>query len=106
MTRSGVESSPCGTVHHITTSVVMHVTQPVYHNPCGKRTVGRQCLCTICVPPTVSMSFPEMTQRLEAFAERHCKRKASLAMLGEMCWVLGLDPGFRLEPRDDEVADG
>lgn len=49
------------------------------------------------------MEFTELVQRIEVFGERYCRKKPSLGMLGEMYWVLGLDPVFVLTQRPREM---
>lgn len=49
----------------------------------------------------MSEDWLPFVKRLEAFAERYCRKKPSLGMIGEMAWVLGVDLDFRIVPRED-----
>ena len=54
---------------------------------------------------TITMNFAEFTKRLDAFAERYCRVKPSLGMIGELFWVVGFDDfEFKLVPRDRDAA--
>src|ERR1700759_4797438 len=50
-----------------------------------------------------TLRFSDFVERLETFAERYCRVKPSLGMVGELFWVMGMDDfEFRLVPRDSD----
>src|ERR1051326_3442927 len=47
-------------------------------------------------------SWDDFVARVEVFADRYCRVKPSLGMIGEMLWVVGVDFDFHLVPRDSD----